>query len=572
MWCMKGGSQMKTLRKILVACISIAVVTSSGMALAKRASHTEAGMATIAGTVQDVRLLSVILNGSTPSTIPEYFTLPDQTGGIATYQPGGPTSTSGNGFFSTHITTNGRSCFTCHQAQNGWSLSPPAIAAQFRSTKGRSALFQPIDAANCPTSPGATDLRHLRRFVAVRSQLFRHGNFRISLNAPNPLGPRDSTYMTFDGNTNPEWVLVSLYDPFNCEQDPVHGLPANLLSVYRRPLPSTNVAFLAQDGAPNKFDIMWDAREQNLRTQFINATLFHGQTTVVPDDTSITQGVQFQAGMFTGQRLDWVARDLTGGDGSGALGGPINLWDWRQTVSPLCATGLSGELVCNGVKEKLTLPDGQRVNNSSQLFDAFATPVGYSPMKRARRESIARGEAIFKTKVFTINFIAGFNDIKGDADGTEPGTCSSCHSNKNVGNDTAHDPKRLGIGDNSTGVSVLPMKPDFPRFAFYCPTGSIPFFSNPVTSSSCPGSTPGNNATCDKFITTDPGKGLTNGKCEDLGKMKVPVLRGLASRAPYFHGGNSATLEDLVDFYNNRFNIGFSDQEKQDLVNYMNSL
>jgi len=553
----------------------IAVSAWSGLAAAQRLHMPEApGMAVIAGKAQGTVVLQQILNGLTPKTIPADLVMKDAGGATGTYQPGGPTTTAGNGFFSTAITNNGRTCFTCHQPQNGWALSPPEIVAQFRRTAGRAALFQPIDAADCPTSSGATARPLDRRFIAARSQLFHRGNFRISMNAPNPLGPQDSTYMTFDGNTSPEWVLVSVYDPFECQLDPEHGLPSNLLSVYRRPLPSANVAFLRQGGDPQKFDIMWDAREEDLRTQFINATLFHGQTTVVPDAVSITQGAQFQAGMFTGQVLDRVAGDLTGGDGSGALGGPKNLWDWRQiqVEDPLCAnaTGSSGELLCEGIKRKHFVPE--RVNIGSELFDAFSAPVGHPPEQQAKRESIARGETLFDSRVFTINFVAGLNDIKGDVDGTEPGTCSTCHSNLNVGNDTAGDPKRLGIMDNSNGVNVMPATPDFPRFAFYCATGSIPFFSNPVTSPNCPGSTPGNDATCDEFITTDPGKGLVNGKCADLGKMKVPILRGLASRAPYFHGGNAATLEDVVNFYNKRFNIGFTGQEITDLVNYLSSL
>jgi len=566
---------MKTLRKLVVGCSLFAVTAWSGTALAggQHGFRGEPGMAAIAARARGVRMLQQILKGNTPVTIPQYSVIGDPTGAVATYQPGGSTRTSDNGFFSTDITNNGRSCFTCHQPETGWALGPPAIRVQYLKTRGRSALFQPIDAADCPTSPGATAKPLDRRFVAARSQLFHRGNFRISLNAPNPLGPKDATYMTFDGNTSPEWVLESVYDPFQCQLDPEQGLPANLLSVYRRPLPSANVAFLGQDNSnPLKFDIMWDAREENLRTQFINATLFHGQTTVEPDDTIITQGAQFQAGMFTGQVRDRVAGDLTGGDGSGALGGPKNLWDWRQTQSPLCSTtGPSGDLVCAGLKLKQNVPE--RVNVGSELFDAFALPVGRNRVQQAKRESIARGETLFDSKVFTINFVAGLNDIKGSTTPEgELGTCSTCHSNLNVANDTAADPKRLGIMDNSTGVTVMPATPDFPRFAFYCPAGSIPFFSNPVTSPNCPGSTPGNDATCDKFITTDPGKGLTNGKCADLGKMKVPILRGLASRAPYFHGGNAATLADVVNFYNQRFNIGFTGQEKKDLVNYLNSL
>jgi cytochrome c peroxidase len=49
-------------------------------------------------------------------------------------------------------------------------------------------------------------------------------------------------------------------------------------------------------------------------------------------------------------------------------------------------------------------------------------------------------------------------------------------------------------------------------------------------------------------------------------------LRGLAARAPYFHNGSAATLLDAVNFYDQRFAIGFTDQQKQDLVNFLNTL
>jgi cytochrome c peroxidase len=541
------------------------------------------GMAFIAQSARNAATLKTILKGEIPATIEKNITLADPRGGISTYQPGGATTTSGNGFFSSDITANGRSCFTCHQPQNGWEISPPQILAQFLLTRGQSALFQPIDAANCPNSPGATARFPDPRFLTARTQLFNRGNFRISLNAPNPLGPHDESYMTFSGNTNPEWVLTVAYDPFGCELDPEYGLPANQLSAYRRPLPSANVAFLSQyhtGPKPANFDIMWDAREPNLETQFINATLFHGQSNVDPDPILVTQGVLFQLGMFTAQSYNFLAGDLTGGDGSGALGGPKNLYDWRQTTSPACTFDVTFGLECPGVKEKqvlpfpVTLPDGTTlpsslsVNLASQLYAPFATPRTPKPMQEAQRESIARGEALFSGKVFIINKVAGLNDVKKDVNGTEPGTCSTCHSNKTVFNDNPATPKRLGIMDNSSGVTVMPWTPDFPRFAFYCATGTIPFFSNPVNSSNCPGG----SATCDEFITTDPGMGLITGKCQDLGKMKVPILRGLASRAPYFHGGNAATLADVVNFYNLRFDIRLTSQGKTDLVNFLSSL
>ncbi len=56
------------------------------------------------------------------------------------------------------------------------------------------------------------------------------------------------------------------------------------------------------------------------------------------------------------------------------------------------------------------------------------------------------------------------------------------------------------------------------------------------------------------------------------GKFKGPVLRGLAARAPYFHNGMAASLEDVIDFYDTRFNVGFTRREKADLVAFLGAL
>ena len=62
------------------------------------------------------------------------------------------------------------------------------------------------------------------------------------------------------------------------------------------------------------------------------------------------------------------------------------------------------------------------------------------------------------------------------------------------------------------------------------------------------------------------------GKCQDIGKFKGPILRALASRAPYFHNGSAETLLDVVNFYDQRFAIGLTDKQKADLVNFLNAL
>jgi len=72
--------------------------------------------------------------------------------------------------------------------------------------------------------------------------------------------------------------------------------------------------------------------------------------------------------------------------------------------------------------------------------------------------------------------------------------------------------------------------------------------------------------------TTDPGLAMITGKWADIGKFKGPILRGLAARAPYFHNGSAATLLDAVNFYDTRFNIGMSAQQKSDLVAFLSAL
>ena len=75
----------------------------------------------------------------------------------------------------------------------------------------------------------------------------------------------------------------------------------------------------------------------------------------------------------------------------------------------------------------------------------------------------------------------------------------------------------------------------------------------------------------DLVQTTDPGRALVSGLWKDVGRFKGPILHGLAAR-PYFHNGLAAQLEDVVNFYDGRFNIGFTAQQKLDLVAFLRTL
>jgi cytochrome c peroxidase len=66
----------------------------------------------------------------------------------------------------------------------------------------------------------------------------------------------------------------------------------------------------------------------------------------------------------------------------------------------------------------------------------------------------------------------------------------------------------------------------------------------PVFTLTCPNVPDGHPLKNKVYQVTDPGKAMISGKCEDIGRFKGPILRGLAARAPYFHNGSAATLRD----------------------------
>jgi len=68
------------------------------------------------------------------------------------------------------------------------------------------------------------------------------------------------------------------------------------------------------------------------------------------------------------------------------------------------------------------------------------------------------------------------------------------------------------------------------------------------------------------FYTTDPGKALITRKCSDFNRGKGPIPRGLSARAPYFHNGAAKNLSEIVNFYNLRFDMKLTDQEKAELL------
>jgi hypothetical protein len=95
----------------------------------------------------------------------------DPTGVIGTLNINGRTDPR-NAFFRS-LGTNGRSCSSCHVADQAFSISPPDIRARFEHTHGRDPLFAAFDGANCPNARDGD--------AAARSLLLRSGLIRVGL-------------------------------------------------------------------------------------------------------------------------------------------------------------------------------------------------------------------------------------------------------------------------------------------------------------------------------------------------------------------------------------------------------
>src|SRR5277367_1115739 len=67
----------------------------------------------------------------------------DASGLVETYQPAGPTLTRTNAFFQ-NLGTNGRTCFSCHQPQQGWTVSALGVQTRFLLTLGTDPIFRPV--------------------------------------------------------------------------------------------------------------------------------------------------------------------------------------------------------------------------------------------------------------------------------------------------------------------------------------------------------------------------------------------------------------------------------------------
>jgi cytochrome c peroxidase len=152
------------------------------------------------------------------------------------------------------------------------------------------------------------------------------------------------------------------------------------------------------------------------------------------------------------------------------------------------------------------------------LFDAWAGD------DNPRRAQIARGQALFN--------------------GVNPGggSCNACHDSANNGtnmNDILFDIRT---------ASAEARTPDLPLYTFQ------------------------NRTTGEVRRLSDAGRGNVTGFWSDLGRFKTPTLRALAARAPYFHNGLAATLEEVIRHYEVHLGFIFTNMQRADLAAFLRAL
>ncbi len=472
----------------------------------------------------------------------------DAWGEIEVLSATGPVDTRGNAFFEP-IGTNGRACVTCHQPASGMGLSVEAIRRRWRETGGKDPLFAAIDGSNCPSLPQDKESSH--------SLLLTRGLFRVSLPWPRTTAV-DGTPM------EPDFTIEVVRDPTGCNTDPIYGLHSAHphISVYRRPRVAANLKYVALDaggqvyagagpfnakrlgmvmdrdpetGRYMSMNIMSDARDPTLKMQAQDAAHDHLQARAPLSAQQLRQIVTFESQVYSAQGVDKAADDFSLPDAPPALGAR-NLFTSE--------TGVLGDNF------------GRQV---FKTFDVWKVKAEQETAAQAQfRVSVMRGYDVFFNRPFWIRDTAHINTV--GLGNPAKRTCVTCHNLQMVGTDASAGWVDLGTTNEPWAAEPLDSPnsdaaPQLPLFKVVCKPDAIPHpFLGRV------------------IYTHDPGRALISGKCYDVGSIVMGQLRGLAARAPYFSNGSAEDLRAVVDFYDRRFNMGLSQREKDDLVDFLSVL
>lgn len=439
--------------------------------------------------------------------------------------------TSGHAFFEP-IGTNGRACVTCHQPADSMSLSAQSAQTQWQKNGANDPLFAAIDGSNCPSLPQEEKSSH--------SLLLDYGLIRVE----RPWPPVD----LMGKAVGPDFEMQVVRDPYGCNLAPDYGIAAGKISVYRRPRPIANMKYLLAMGfatdpkvgmpvpvdpisnMPTSGNFLADRRQLTLEGQTRDAAQTHLQTMADLTDAQIAEIKDFMLRVYTAQvrsntgdqKYVWLNKD-------GADGGSHYL-----AVSKPGQLGSIGKKVWSEFESWETM-------SAQTLKSLDAAQIEY-------RKSVTRGARVFRDKMFLITDSAGINSPIGFGNPVL-NSCVFCHNMGMMGNDVA--PGQVDLG--TTTMPFADPAAHLPLFKITCTGDPHPHYGREIYSH-------------------DPGFALTTGLCRDVGKITLQSLRGLAARAPYFSNGSAKDLMGVVEYYDRRYKIGYTDQEKRDLVNLMGAL
>jgi hypothetical protein len=318
-----------------------------------------------------------------------------------------------------------------------------------------------------------------------------------------------------------EFEVIAVDDPYGW------STPA-AFSNFRRIPSSANAAHettITWTGAPNT------PVRTALMNLMVGGTKFHGETTFTVSPTDAAAGADFLLGLSFAQSIDRHAGRL---DVAGATGGPANL-----SAEPfhIGINALGGDPVTGTPFD----------NESFDLYDAWELEgSGSSPRTgpsetsdREARERIGRGEHAFYTIDIEIRGVPGLNDALGQE--VVHGHCTTCHNTPNIGSSSEYRLIDLGVAAPERRTRDIPLL------------------------------TLRNKTTGEIRRTTEVGRAISTGLWADLAKVKVPTLRGVGVRAPYFHNGSADSLEDVLEFYEHRFHVDFHGS-KDDIIAFLKAL
>lgn len=401
-----------------------------------------------------------------------------------------------NPFFDTSLSTNGRSCESCHNGATGWTLSPTSAALEFLLTAGKGPLFRLHDAGSRPDA----DLTTLGdRVEAFKDTLVKKGLIRFTRTHP----------------VNAEFTILAVDDPSGWSTP-------QTFSNFRRPTPTVNATHESTATSTGGPHVMFDF----LLSISGGAARFHGALPDLPPQEDMEAMRDLQFGLISAQAWDFKAGDL---DAAGARGGPQHL---AQQPFYLGINDIQGND-----------PQGHPFTRTVfTIFDAWKDAdkkPGSGPVGKARAQ-IWRGQEIFNHFEFEIRGVNGLNDVLGQQ--VVVGTCSTCHNAPNVGGHSVARWMDIGTANEflrAPEITLLTVQ---------------------------------NNATGEIRKVSDIGRAQVSGAWKDIGAFRVPPLRSLAARAPYFHDGQAKDLKAVIEFYDRRFNMNLTKSEKEDLEAFLGAL